>query len=173
MATENILNNTTENEVSINNEPLTDENSFQIVSFVLGAEEFGIDIFAVKEIIRVVQMTRVPNAPSFVVGVINMRGKVIPIIDLCKRFGLDSEMSKVADNDKIIVVIEHETKTVGFLVDGVREVIRINNALTEPPPPMVSGIDSEYITSIAKLADRLLILLDIAKILVLEEEKKD
>ncbi len=170
--TADALKNQNESEITVNGEPLTDENSFQIVSFELGNEEFGIDIFAVKEIIRMVPMTRVPNAPSFVIGVINMRGKVIPIIDLCKRFGLPPRENS-SNSDKIIVVIEHETKTVGFLVDGVKEVIRINHSLTEPPPPMVSGIDSEYITSIGKLDDRLLILLDIARILVLKEEVLD
>ncbi len=97
-----------------------------------------------------------------------MRGRVVPIIDLCKRFGLpEKQISDGQKDERVIVVIEHEAKTVGFLVDGVREVLRINKSITEPPPPMVSGIDSEYIISIAKLNERLLILLDIAKILVL------
>lgn len=153
--------NETINEATV----LTNENSLQLVSFAIGEEEFGVDIFAVKEITRVPQITRVPNSPFFVVGVINMRGRVVPIIDLCKRFGLPDKNS--SRDEKVIIVIEYETKTVGFLVDGVKEVLRINKAITEPPPPMVSGIDSEYITSIAKLNERLLILLDIAKILIL------
>ena len=110
-------------------------------------------------------MTRVPNAPKFVVGVVNMRGKVIPIIDLCIRFGLP--LTEISKNDRKIIVIEHENKTVGFLVDSVNEVTNIYKSLAEPPPPMVAGIDSDYITAIAKLDDKLLILLEIAKILVL------
>ena len=144
---------------------LADEDKLQIIGFKLGEEEFGIDIFSVKEIIRMSLMTRVPNAPDFVVGVVNMRGKVIPIIDLCLRFGLP--LTEISNTDRKIIVIEHENKTVGFLVDAVNEVTNINKLWTEPPPPMVAGIDSDYITSIAKLDEKLLILLEISKILVL------
>jgi purine-binding chemotaxis protein CheW len=145
-----------------------DENSFQIIGFRLGEEEFGVDIFAVKEIIRMPQMTRVPNAPPFVVGVINMRGKVIPVIDLCLRFGLP--LSDIEGGDRKIVVIEHETKTVGFLVDAVSEVATLSRNETEPPPPMVSGIESAYITAIAKLENKLMILLEVSKILIIPDE---
>jgi purine-binding chemotaxis protein CheW len=145
-----------------------DENSFQIVGFCLGEEEFGVDIFAVKEIIRMPIMTRVPNAPTFVVGVVNMRGRVIPIIDLCIRFGLPP--SDIENSDRKIVVIEHENKTVGFLVDAVNEVASISRSIAEPPPPMVSGIESDYITAIAKLNNKLLILLEISKILVMADK---
>ena len=144
---------------------LSDEEILQIIGFKLGSEEFGVDIFSVKEIIRMSMMTRVPNAPRFVVGVVNMRGKVIPIIDLCIRFGLPA--TELSNTDRKIIVIEHENKTVGFLVDAVNEVTNINKAWAEPPPPMVAGIDSDYITAIAKLDDKLLILLEISKILVL------
>ncbi|MDR0926316.1 MAG: chemotaxis protein CheW [Ignavibacteria bacterium] len=140
----------------------------QIIGFTLGDEEFGVDIFAIKEIIRMPVMTRVPNAPRFVVGVVNMRGKVIPIIDLCIRFNLP--MSEKRISDRKIIVIEHENKTVGFLVDAVNQVLNINKSATEPPPAMVSGIESDYITAIAKMDDLLLILLEISKILVLVNE---
>jgi purine-binding chemotaxis protein CheW len=145
-----------------------DDNYFQVIGFRLADEEFAVDIFAVKEIIRMPLMTRVPNAPKFVVGVVNMRGRVIPIIDLRIRFGLPKAEMKHAE--KKIVVVEHENKTVGFLVDAVNEVISLNRSITEPPPPMVSGIKSDYITAIAKLDTKLLILLEISKILVLIEE---
>ena len=144
---------------------VADDDTIQIIGFGLGKEEFGVDIFAVKEIIRMPAMTRVPNSPKFVVGVVNMRGKVIPIIDLCIRFGLP--ITEVQNKERKIIVIEHETKTVGFLVDVVYEVVKIPKSVTEVPPPMVSGIDSDYITAIAKLDDKLLILLEISKILVL------
>ena len=146
-----------------------DDDTVQIIGFGLGEEEFGVDIFAVKEIIRMPAMTRVPNSPEFVVGVVNMRGKVIPIIDLCIRFGLP--MTDIGTKERKIIVIEHENKIVGFLVDMVYEVAKIAKSVTEPPPPMVSGIDSDYITAIAKLEDKLLILLEISKILVLVNEK--
>lgn len=148
-----------------NNESFTND-LLQLVSFNIGDEEFGVDILKVQEINRMVQITRVPNAPEYVEGVINLRGKVIPIIDLRKRLGMDS---KDYDKDTRIVVVELDSKVIGFVVDSVSEVIRINRSITEPPPPMVSGIDSEYITAIGKLEDRLLILLDLRKILSAEQ----
>jgi len=157
-------------EIKSKAEAMTDENSFQVVSFQLGEEEFGINIFNVKEIINTIQMTRVPNAPPYVVGVVNMRGRVIPIVDLYIRFGLSEKTQNKNNNGKVIIFIEYGNLSVGLLVDGVREVIRISNSITEPPPAMVSGIHADYITSIAKLESRLLILLDIAKILEVKSE---
>ena len=142
------------------------DDMLQLVSFKIGEEEFGVDILNVQEIIRMVEVTRVPNAPSFVEGVINLRGKVIPIVDLRRRLMM-AEKSK--DKNTRIVVVELERKVIGFIVDSVNEVLRINKNITEPPPPMVSGIDSEFITAIGKLDDRLLILLDLEKILSIEE----
>jgi len=134
----------------------------QLVGFRIGDEEFGVDIIKVQEINKMVEITRVPNAPHFVEGVINLRGKVIPIIDMRKRLDLiQSEHTK----DTRIVVVEEEGKVVGFIVDSVSEVIRINKDITGPPPPMVSGIKSDFITAIAKLSERLLILLDLQVIL--------
>ncbi len=141
----------------------------QLVSFNIGEEEFGVDILKVQEINRMVEVTRVPNAPSFVEGVINLRGKVIPIIDLRMRLGLEQ---REKDKDTRIIVVELHSKVIGFVVDNVNEVLRINKTITEPPPPMVSGINSEYITSIGKLEDRLLILLDLEKILSTADKDK-
>ncbi|MCX6153635.1 MAG: chemotaxis protein CheW [Candidatus Kapabacteria bacterium] len=134
----------------------------QLVSFNLGDEEFGIDILRVQEIIRMVDITRVPNAPSFVIGVINLRGKVIPVIDLNLRMALNT--SELSNNSRIIV-IEFEGKVVGFLVDKVNEVLRIDKSITEPPPQMVGSVNSDFITGIGKLENRLLILLDLEKLL--------
>lgn len=139
----------------------------QLVSFNIGEEEFGVDILKVKEINRMSQITKVPNAPTFVEGIINLRGKVIPIIDLRKKLGL---LKKDSDMHTRIMIIELEDQTIGFIVDNVNEVLRINKSVTEEPPKMVAGIDSQYITSIGKLEDRMLILLDLGKILF-EEEK--
>jgi len=139
----------------------------QLVSFNIGDEEFGVDILKVQEINRMAQITRVPNAPEYVEGVINLRGKVIPIVDLRKRLGMPH---KDYDKDTRIVVVELDAKVIGFVVDAVSEVIRIKKSITEPPPPMASGIDSEYITAIGKLEDRLLILLDLMKILSSDEK---
>ncbi|HAL56785.1 MAG TPA: chemotaxis protein CheW [Bacteroidetes bacterium] len=138
----------------------------QLVSFTIGQEEFGVDILKVQEINRMVDITRVPNAPAFVSGVINLRGKVIPIVDLRQRFGLSRK-----DNDKNtrIIVVELSARVIGFVVDAVKEVLRIPRSVTEPPPPMVAGIGSEYITAVGKLEDRLLILLDLERVLSGEE----
>lgn len=141
----------------------------QLVSFNIGEEEFGVDILKVQEINRMAEVTRVPNSPEYVEGVINLRGKVIPIIDLRCRLSMSP---KDADKDTRIIVVELETKVIGFVVDKVNEVLRISKSITEPPPPMVSGINSEFITAIGKMEDRLLILLDLEKILSLREQEE-
>ncbi len=138
----------------------------QLVGFRIADEEFGVDIIKVQEIIRMVDITRVPNTPAFVEGVINLRGKVIPIIDMRKRLEL---ATKPYDKDTRITVVEIENRIVGFIVDSVSEVIRIEKSITEPPPPMVSNINSDFITAIAKLDNRLLILLDLNEILTSDE----
>jgi purine-binding chemotaxis protein CheW len=143
------------------------EELVQLVSFNIGEEEFGVDILKVQEINRMLEVTRVPNAPEFVDGVINLRGKVIPIIDLRRRFGMER---KEHDKNTRIVVVELTGKIVGFVVDAVREVLRIPRSVTEPPPPIVAGVEAEYITAVGKLEDRLLILLDLDKVLSTDEK---
>lgn len=138
----------------------------QLVTFSIGEEEFGVDILTVQEIIRTMAMTKVPRAEAFVEGVINLRGKVIPIIDLRRRFGLPS---KTHDKHTRIIVIEINRMIVGFVVDSVSEVLRIPANMVEPPPPGVAGLDSEYISGVGKLHDRLLILLDLDKLLSSED----
>ncbi len=130
----------------------------QLVGFKLGKEEFGIDILIVLEIIRMINITEMPNAPEFVEGIVNLRGKIIPVINLRKK--LDLPATDYNDRTRIIV-INVKGKNVGFVVDEVSEVLRVESQITEPPPDIVSGIKSEYISGIVKLEDRLLILLDI------------
>ena len=144
-----------------------DAELMQLVTFSIGDEEFGVDILKVQEIIRTMEITKVPRAPEFVEGVINLRGKVIPIVDLRKRFGLETR-----DHDKHtrIIVIEINQMIVGFVVDSVSEVLRIPANTVEPPPPVVSGLESEYISGVGKLQDRLLILLDLNRLLSGEEK---
>ena len=139
----------------------------QLVVFRLGEEEFGVDILRVQEIIRMLKITDVPNSPDYIEGVVNIRGKIIPIVDLKKRLNL---VSKERDNDTRIIVVELDDKTVGFIVDQVSEVLRIESDIIETPPKMVGGIDSEYITSVAKLDDKLLILLDLNRLVIEEVE---
>jgi|ERR1035437_10355590 len=147
------------------------ENSelLQLVSFKIGTEEFGVDILNVQEIIKIVQITKVPNSPVFVEGVINLRGKVIPVIDLRTRLGLQKLEH---DKDTRIIVVELSKSTIGFIVDAVNEVLRIPVSITEAPPEIVAGLDSEFIKSVGKLDDRLLILIDLNKILLQDEAKQ-
>ncbi|MBP6671696.1 MAG: chemotaxis protein CheW [Bacteroidetes bacterium] len=151
-------------------EVITKQNSaeelLQLVSFNIGDEEFGVDILKVQEINRMVEVTRVPNAPEYVDGVINLRGKVIPIIDLRRRFGMPR---KEKDKNTRIIVVELTGKVLGFVVDAVSEVLRIPNSVTEPPPSIIAGIKAEYITAIGKLENRLLILLDLERVLSVDE----
>ena len=151
-------------EVKTNQNELAD--LLQLVSFKIEKEEFGIDILKVQEINKLVQITKVPNAPHFVDGVVNLRGRIIPIIDLRTRLGLPK---KEHNKDTRIIVIELNNNTIGFIVDAVSEVLRISSDIIEPPPTISKGIDSDYITSVAKLDDRLLILLDLEKLLSQEE----
>jgi purine-binding chemotaxis protein CheW len=109
-----------------------------------------------------IEVTRVPNAPDYVEGVVNLRGKVIPVVDLRKRLGM---ASKEKDKNTRIIIVELSGKTVGFVVDAVREVLRIPKGVTEPPPTLTSGANAEYITAVGKLDDRLLTLLDLEKVL--------
>ncbi len=138
----------------------------QLVSFKIGEEEFGITILAVQEIIKLIDITTVPNASEHIAGVINLRGRIIPVVHLRKRFGLPTV--EATKNTRIIVV-EINDKTIGFIVDEVNEVLRISTDITEKPPELVASVNSEYITDVAKLDDRLLILLDLEKALSNDE----
>lgn len=138
----------------------------QLVTFYLAEEEFGVNIHDLQEIIRMMTITRVPKAPPFVEGVINLRGQVIPIIDLRKRIGM---APRGYDKATRIIVVQLDRKTVGFVVDAVGEVRRIPSRVVEPPPPMVAGIESDYIQGVGKLGDVLLILLDLNRLLSEEE----
>lgn len=142
------------------------EELLQLVSFKIGDEEFGVDILSVQEINRMSQITKVPNTPDFIEGVINLRGRIIPVIDLRVKLGMTR---KDHGKNTRIVVVELKGQTIGFIVDEVSEVLRIPKDITEAPPDMVGGVNSDYITSIGKLEDRLLILLDLEKILSTSE----
>lgn len=133
----------------------------QLVSFSLNREVFGVDILNVQEINRMVGITSVPNSPPHVEGVINLRGKVIPIVDLRSRLGMEH---KEPDSQTRVIVVEFGDKVVGFVVDSVNEVLRIPKSVTEPPPQTAAGVGSGYITAVGKLGDRLLILLDLKQL---------
>lgn len=142
------------------------ENVRQFVEFKLGDEEYGIDILQVKTIERMMPITRVPKAPSFVEGVINLRGEIVPVIDLKKRFDLPS--SDMTDNTRIIIVTV-EDLTVGMIVDSATEVVHLSQDAIEPAPSITGGIDSNYLDGVGKIEDKLLILLNAAKVLKPQE----
>ncbi len=154
-------------EDSVNANAVSEE-LLQLVSFKIGEAEFGVDILHVQEINKMMELTLVPNTPPFVEGVVNLRGRIIPVLNLRSRLGLEL---KEYDSETRIIVVEMEDKTIGFIVDEVKEVLRIPKSITEQPPDVVTGVDSEYITAIGKLEDRLIILLDLRKILSTSEIK--
>jgi purine-binding chemotaxis protein CheW len=141
----------------------------QLVIFKLANEYYGVDIAAVESIIKMQAITSVPRAPKFVEGVTNLRGTVLPVIDLRTRFGLSAED---ISNDTRIVVVEVGGSIVGMIVDAVSEVLRVASDAIEPPSPLVVTIDSSFITGIAKVADRLIILLDLSKVFSMQEQTR-
>ncbi|HAG07727.1 MAG: Chemotaxis signal transduction protein [Clostridia bacterium 62_21] len=144
------------------------EREEQIVVFQLAEQNYGVDIAGVYEIIRMENITRVPRAPSFVEGVINLRGRIIPVIDLRKRFGMPATEHTRASR---IVIVEMGGTTVGMVVDAVLEVLRIPASSIEPPPPVIHGIEAAYLRGIALWDDRLIILLNLERILYDKEKK--
>lgn len=139
----------------------TTAEQLQLVTFEVAGEEFAVDILRVQEINRMMTFTRVPGSPPDIEGVINLRGKIIPVCDLRKRFGLPP--AERSDSSRIIVVEVHG-KVLGFIVDRVNEVLRISSSIVEPAPPTATTVDSDSIAGVGKLEDRLLILLDLAKL---------
>ena len=144
------------------------ETTSQYLTFILAEEEYGVDILRVQEIKGWDTVTPIPNTPDYLKGVINLRGKIVPVIDLRCRFNLQP---KEKDGNTRIIVVELSGKTVGFLVDRVQEVIRVETAIIEPPPDLVTNVQTRYITGVAKLEDRLLLLLDLNQVLKADEQE--
>jgi purine-binding chemotaxis protein CheW len=141
-------------------------NSIQIVCFKIGREEYGLEILAVQEILKLPKVTRLPKSADFIMGVINLRGKVIPIVDLSRRFNIEGTESLP---DRRAIVVEIRGKKVGLAIDSVSHVIKVDEKDIEPPPPIVKGISSRYITGIVKLKEGFVIMLDIKQIFSAEE----
>ncbi len=143
------------------------ENEAQLVAFHLAGEVYGVDIALINEIIRLREITRIPRAPADVEGVINLRGKIVPILDLRLRLGLPPV---ARDNATRIIVIEMAECTVGMIVDGVTGVMRLPESGIEPPSKLVSDVQENYIRGVGKSDDTLVILLNLPNILRLEPE---
>jgi len=139
----------------------------QIVIFQLGSEFFGADIAKVESIIKIQSITQLPHAPSFVEGVTNLRGKVLPVIDLRKRFGLPAQET---DKNSRIIVVSVDQIEVGMIVDEVSEVLTVPEGAVESAPAIATTVDSSFIKGIAKIEERLVILLDLTQVLSTKEQ---
>src|SRR6201993_4609054 len=144
------------------------EKELQVVGFRIGDETFGVKIGSVREIVRVPEITSVPNAPDTIEGVINLRGKIIPVMDLRKRFG-HSEIQ--SDKKNRILVVELENKLLGLIVNSASEVLKIPPSEIEAPGTVFAEGESGYVTGVGKLKGRLIFFLDISKLLQRPEYK--
>ncbi|PLY00576.1 MAG: chemotaxis protein CheW, partial [Desulfuromonas sp.] len=144
--------------------------SWQYLTFRLGQESFGIDVLKVREILDFVEVTKVPKAPDYMLGVINLRGSVVPVVDLRKRFNIDSG-ARTKDNCIIVLEINlnDEQLKVGIIGDMVEEVIDLRSEQIEPPPKLGSQLRAEFIVGMGKQEEAFIILLDIDKIFSGEE----
>ena len=145
-----------------------DEGMLQLVGFDIATEQFGVDILMVQEIIRSAKVTAVPNSPEFVEGVINLRGNIIPVVDLRKRLYLYDEAS--SGKRSWILILNIGDRVVGFIVDQVTHVIKLPETSVQPPPDIViSGLESQYIQGVCEMDNNLLVILNFARVLFSDE----
>ncbi len=138
----------------------------QLVIFDLGNEQFGIEIASVEGIVKMQEITKVPFSPPYMEGITNLRGMVLPVIDLKKRFGLPAE---TATKETRIITVSMDKVKMGMIVTAVNEVLTIDDSVIELPQAMITNINSEFITGVAKIEKRLVILLDLSRILTADE----
>jgi purine-binding chemotaxis protein CheW len=141
----------------------------QLISFIVGAEEYGLELLRVKEVIRMRQITWLPQAPPCVKGIINLRGDIIPIIDLRERFGLQSIEHTALTR---VIVVEVEGRPMGMVVDSASQVVRVPADQFEPPPPMMGVADNGFITGVGKIEGKLVITIDADRILSTEDMRE-
>jgi purine-binding chemotaxis protein CheW len=138
----------------------------KFLTFVLGSEEYGIEILRVREIIKLMDITTVPQTPDYMKGVINLRGKVIPVIDLRMKFSMPEEEHT---QETCVIVVEVNSTSIGIIVDSVSEVLDIKSGEIEETPSLGQGIDTDFIMGLGKAKDKIIILLDIERVLSSEE----
>ncbi|MBK8233473.1 MAG: purine-binding chemotaxis protein CheW [Candidatus Eisenbacteria bacterium] len=138
----------------------------QFLTFTIGAEEYGIEILKVQEIKGYSAITPIPNAPHYVRGVINLRGTIVPVVDLRARFGMSEE---AYTKFTVIIVVNLGRRVVGLVVDAVSDVLNVGEQDVEPPPPLGVGVDTGFMTGLAKMGERLVLLLNIEQVANLEE----
>jgi purine-binding chemotaxis protein CheW len=141
----------------------------QLVGFRNGDEFFGVPINKVREIVRVPEITPVPDMPEFLKGVINLRGRIVAVVDMSKRLGTTGSGLKKTNR---VLILEINGCLTGLIVDSVSEIVKLDEGAIEPPPEMISSIGAEYVTGLGRLRDRLFVLLEIEKLLKPEEMRK-
>ncbi len=142
--------------------------NLQLVVFNIGKELYGVGIESVHEIVKVPDITEVPDAPVFLQGVINLRGKIVPVVDLRKRMNLEG---KEKTKSSRVLITENDGRLIGLLVDAVSEVLKVPPEAVEAPPDMISSVGVQYITGVAKVEGSLIILLNLGKVLSVEDMK--
>jgi len=148
-------------------ETLSAPEELQLVVFRLAKEEFAVEVGQVQEIIPLQDITRLPRAPHFIKGILNLRGKILPVIDLTERLGVPPTPT----DSQRIVITNLEDQQVGMIVDSVTEVLRLPAGAVEPPPPMIAEVSGAYLRGVARPGDRMLILIDLSKVLSTEDVK--
>ncbi len=143
-----------------------EEEKLQLLTFMLGQEEYALNIMDIKEIIRPREVTEVPKTPHYIQGILSLRGSIIPVFDVDKRLGLS--VAEHGSENRIVVVKWHEN-LYGLLVDRVVQVLNIPIGLIDPPPEILGGVEGEFLRGVGKLDDRLIILLNLGRILSLDE----
>jgi purine-binding chemotaxis protein CheW len=147
-------------------EKLTKSHEGKYLTFVLGTEEYGIEILKVREIIGIMDITSVPQTPDYMKGVINLRGKVIPVIDLRLKFSMTEQEHT---QETCTIVVEVNDSLIGIIVDTVSEVVDVGSEEIEDTPQLGQGIDTDFITGLGKVKGKIIILLDIEKVMSTEE----
>ncbi len=147
-------------------ERMPQETTLQMINFMVGGEEYAVDIQKVREVIYMREITPLPRTLPFVKGIINLRGEVIPVIDLREKFGLDHDAYTSQTN---VIIVETSGKCMGVVVDRVSHVIRLSSGELAPPPPLIGGLSGAYVLGVGKLQDRFVVVLDIEKILTTAE----
>lgn len=138
----------------------------EYLTFTLGAEEYGVDILKVQEIRGIDQVTRLPDAPEFIKGVVNLRGLIVPVVDMRLKFRLSQA---VYDDTTVMIVLVVAGRTIGIVVDGVSDVLRLQPAQVRPVPDLGSAIDRQFLTGLGMVDERMLILLDIERLMTSDE----
>jgi purine-binding chemotaxis protein CheW len=148
------------------------DRQFQLVTFQLGDENYGIDIMDVKEIVGVQEIRSIPNAPSYVEGIFNLRGNIIPIINLHRRFHLRKIQMEEGDLENGFLIIDIQGMLIGIIIDKIARVVTIESSMVQPPPQMITGIGAEYIQGVIHQENAYLIILDIRRLFNPKELQK-